>query len=291
VLSVIGGWFITAGAAFTIAFLAALLISWGGIPAMAVMVALAAYSLVRSQITYRKKLKKDALKEEINSTVAELSATTNPREALNLFRKHSREEIQSTLLFSADSLDLAVNSIISGNLKDLRKVLNNIEEKRILLKQIKRVGTLGVTQIEQDIAVDKGLYYYQSNDFASEIIYSIRRFTEPGRDHIDNSFNPVSEEQVRDLKSILPEIVTYLHNGAVMVQKNNYTQLTNLISESISLNSKLLILKRAELKRVQKDSDASTKTSMLYLTMVYEIQNVVNFAANLLKVSRKFQME
>ena len=44
VLSVIGGWFITAGAAFTICFIVALLIYWGGIPALVAMIGLAIYS-------------------------------------------------------------------------------------------------------------------------------------------------------------------------------------------------------------------------------------------------------
>ena len=57
VLSVIGGWFITAGAAFTICFLVALLIHVGGIAAMAAMVGLAIYMLIRNQILYKKKMK------------------------------------------------------------------------------------------------------------------------------------------------------------------------------------------------------------------------------------------
>ena len=59
VLSVIGGWFITAGAAFTICFLVALLIHVGGIAAMAAMVGLAIYMLIRNQILYKKKMKKE----------------------------------------------------------------------------------------------------------------------------------------------------------------------------------------------------------------------------------------
>ena len=81
VLSVIGGWFITAGAAFTICFIVALLIYWGGIPALVAMIGLAIYSLVRSHFAYKAKLRKEALKEEVNSTVSKLRKATDPREA------------------------------------------------------------------------------------------------------------------------------------------------------------------------------------------------------------------
>ncbi|MDL2255058.1 inorganic phosphate transporter [Parabacteroides sp. OttesenSCG-928-K15] len=292
VLSVIGGWFITAGAAFTIAFIVALLIYWGGIPAMVAMVALAAYSLIRSQMAYRKRMRKEALKEEVNETVAKLSKTTNSREALALFRKHSREENQALLRFAADALNKSIGGITDWNLKELRNVITELEEKKTHLKQIKRVGNLGVTQIENDIAVDKGLYYYQGNDFASEIVYSILRFSRPSKEHIDNNFNPLSEEEVNDLKEFLPHIVSYLHKAANMIHDREYYNLTSLVSEANTLDKQLTQDKRNELKRIQQDGGSgSTKTSLLYLNILHELQNVLMFTKNLLKVSRKFQME
>ena len=115
VLSVIGGWFITAGAAFTICFIVALLIYWGGIPALVAMIGLAIYSLVRSHFAYKAKLRKEALKEEVNSTVSKLRKATDTREALALFREHSREELQSDLDFTAEVFGKAVNCLCSMN--------------------------------------------------------------------------------------------------------------------------------------------------------------------------------
>ena len=290
VLSVIGGWFITAGAAFTICFIVALVLSWGGIPALVIMIGLAVYSLMRSHLAYKAKMKKEALKEEVNSTVAKLRKTTDPRVALSLFREHSREELQSDLDFVADSFEKAVNGFMNENLRDLRKVLTAIGEKKIHLKQVKRVGTLGVTQLDHDIAVEKGLYYYQGNDFASEIVYSIRRLTEPCKDHIDNNFNPLSEVQKEDFGKMAEKIVTYLRRCAAMIRKNDYTGFDELIADSALLTSQLTAVKKGELKRIQGQS-GSTKVSMVYLNMVQEAQNVVSFTANLLKVSRKFQKE
>ena len=252
VLSVIGGWFITAGAAFTICFIVALLIYWGGIPALVAMIGLAIYSLVRSHFAYKAKLRKEALKEEVNSTVSKLRKATDTREALALFREHSREELQSDLDFTAEVFGKAVNGFMNENLRELRKVLTAVEEKKIHLKQVKRVGTLGVTQLDHDIAVEKGLYYYQGNDFASEIIFSIRRLAEPMKDHIDNNFSPLSPVQKDDFGKVSEQIISFL--------------------------------------RIQGQS-GSTKVSMVYLNMVQEAQNVVSFTANLLKVSRKFQKE
>ena len=290
VLSVIGGWFITAGAAFTICFIVALLIYWGGIPALVAMIGLAIYSLVRSHFAYKAKLRKEALKEEVNSTVSKLRKATDTREALALFREHSREELQSDLDFTAEVFGKAVNGFMNENLRELRKVLTAVEEKKIHLKQVKRVGTLGVTQLDHDIAVEKGLYYYQGNDFASEIIFSIRRLAEPLKDHIDNNFSPLSPVQKDDFGKVSEQIISFLRNCAIMIRKNDYIGFEELIAESITLMNQLTALKKGELKRIQGQS-GSTKVSMVYLNMVQEAQNVVSFTANLLKVSRKFQKE
>ena len=52
VLSVIGGWFITAGAAFTICFFVALIIHFGGTVAILVLIAVAVYALFHSQVMF-----------------------------------------------------------------------------------------------------------------------------------------------------------------------------------------------------------------------------------------------
>ncbi len=288
VLSVIGGWFITAGAAFTICFIVAILIHVGGVPAIVGMIALAIYSLIRSQLEYKKKLRKEALKEEVNSTVSQLREAKNPYEALNLFRKHSREEIDSVLRFSSDILLRSSNAFMSENLKELRKALSAIEEEKIHLKQVKRVGTLGVTQLDHDIAIEKGLYYYQSNDFASEIVFSIRRLAEPCKEHIDNNFNPLDDIQKTDFRQMVQEITAYLGRCADMVDKNDYSILPTLVEESGRLNNRLVQLKKEELRRIQ-GQHGSTKVSMVYLNMLQEATNIVSFSCNLIKVSNKFQ--
>ena len=288
VLSVIGGWFITAGAAFTICFLVALLIHVGGIAAMAAMVGLAIYMLIRNQILYKKKMKKEAMQEEVDSTISKLRETKDKREALSLFREHSRDELCDVLNFASDTFNRSVHGFMDENLRELRKVMSAIEEKKSYLKQVKRVGTLGVTQLEHDIAIDKGLYYYQGNDFASEIVFSIRRLTEPGKEHVDNHFSPLCEVQKEDFGKMTDEIVSFLNRSSVMIERNDYHRMDDLIAESVDLTAKLTLLKKEELKRIQGQS-GSTKVSMVYLNMVQEAQNVVSFTANLLKVSRKFQ--
>ena len=93
VLSVIGGWFITAGAAFTICFFVALVLYFGGNISIIALIALAAFILIRSQVMYKKR----KAKEQGNETLKQLMQTSDSEEALQLMRKHTREELCKVL--------------------------------------------------------------------------------------------------------------------------------------------------------------------------------------------------
>ena len=286
VLSVIGGWFITAGAAFVICFVVATVIYFGGTAAIFALVALAIYSLVRSHLKFRKK----SSKETVSPTIKQLMDTNDSSVALVLFRQHTRDELESVLTFASESFDKSVNGFMHENLRDLRKVLGAIEEEKLHLKQVKRIGTLGVTQLDRAIAVEKGLYYYQGNDFASEVVFSLRRLTEPCKDHIDNNFTPLSDVQKEEFGKMAEEITSYLMKCSNEIRLNEYTNFEQLVEMAGTLTTRLTLLKKGELKRIQGQT-GSTKVSMVYLNMVQETQNVVSFTSNLIKVSRKFQME
>lgn len=290
VVSVVAGWFITAGAAFLFCFVVALIIYFGGFAAMIGMIGVAIYILVHSHIMYKKRQRKVALQEEVNSTVAKLQTSTDSNEALALFRELSREELNTTLLFAKSTLYKVIHGFMDENLKDLRQSLLDIEEKKIHIKQVKRVGTLGVSQLDHDIAIEKGLYYYQGNDFSSELIYSIRRMAEPCRDHIDNHFNPLSDIQKQDFSKAVDRICEYLQKCADKMKENDYSSFKDLVLESSTLSKDLVLLNKEELRRLQGQT-GSTKVSMVYLNMIQETKNVVLFSTNLMKVSRKFQIE
>jgi hypothetical protein len=73
------------------------------------------------------------------------------------------------------------------------------------------------------------------------------------------------------------------------IRNNDYHRTYDILQYSLVLYSNLTLLKKGELKRIQGQS-GSTKLSMLYLSILQETQNIVQFAANMLKVSCKFQV-
>lgn len=284
VLSVIGGWFITAGAAFTICFFVALIIYFGGTIAIIGLIGLAVFMLIRSQILFKKRKSK----ENGNETLKELMKATTSEEALSLIRKHTRSELSKVLEYAEENFERTVTSFLHENLRGLRRVMGATKFEKLLIKQMKRTGTVAMSRLDNNTVLEKGLYYYQGNDFASELVYSISRLCEPCLEHIDNNFHPLDAIQKGEFADVTVDITSLILQCREMLEQNDYSNMIDLLKKANDLNTALSHLKRQELQRIQSQT-GSIKVSMVYLTMIQEAQNVVTYTINLMKVSRKFQ--
>lgn len=286
VLSVIGGWFITAGAAFTICFFVALVLHFGGNISIIALIALAVFTLIRSQVMYKKR----KAKEKGNETLKQLMQATDTEETLQLMRKHTREELSKVLEYAETNFELTVTSFLHENLRGLRRAMGSTKFEKQLIKQMKRTGTVAMCRLDNNTVLEKGLYYYQGNDFASELVYSIARLCEPCLEHIDNNFNPLDAIQKGEFSDAAEDITYLIQQCRKKLENNDYSNLEEEIRRANDLNGQLSLLKRKELQRIQ-SQPGSIRVSMVYLTMVQEAQNVVTYTINLMKVSRKFQLE
>lgn len=286
VLSVIGGWFITAGAAFTICFFVTLIIYYGGTAAIVLLIALAVFMLIRSQVMYKKRKEK----EKGNETLKQLLTSTDNSEVLRLLQVHTREELAKVLAFTEENFERTSTSFLHENLRGLRRSMGAVKFEKQLIKQMKRTGTVAMSHLDNNTILEKGLYYYQGNDFASELVYSVGRMCEPCLEHVDNNFMPLDAIQKGEFADVTEDITNLLQICRQRIESNDYNGMEEDIRKANDLNGQLSHLKRQELQRIQSHT-GSIKVSMVYLTMVQEAQNVVTYTTNLLKVSRKFQAE
>ena len=284
VLNVIGGWLITAVAAFMLAFVMALIIYYGRMVAIVILMGLVAYSLIHSQQKFRKKAKE----EKSTETMTQLMTVTDTEEALILLQQNAREDIDLTLEFIKEKYMSTIDAFCKENLRTLRSLNTDIDGEKSRIKKMKRYGAMGIRKLSDNDASEKGLYYFQCIDFMSEIVYSLQRISLPCEDHIDNNFSPLSEEQKDEISTVAFAIDTFIDRCNIKIQENDYQKLKDILLSSNELTTELNRIKRVQLKRLKKQG-VSTKVSMVYLTIIQESQNIVLFASNLVKVSRRFQ--
>ena len=284
VLSVISGWFITAGAAFTICYFVTTLIYFGGTTAILIMIALVVFMLIRSQVMYRQR----KAKEKEDEVMRHLMRSNDNTEILTLLRQHTRETLTDVLEFIQSTFELTVRSFLKENLRGLRRANGAVKFEKQQIKQMKRSGTLAACRLDNRTILEKGFYYHQGNDFASEMVYSIGRLCEPCLEHVDNNFSPLNEEQKTEFRDVAEDIIYLIQSSRLRISSNSYGEIDEEMKKADILLNQLANLKQRELQRIQ-DQSGSIKTSMVYLTMIHESKSLVNYTINLLKVSKKFQ--
>ena len=116
-LSVIGGWFITAFVAFTICALVTFIMFYTSFVGMFIFIVVAVVLLVRSNIKYSKKEKA----EQQDDIFKRMMASKDKNEILALLRQHVKETLTSYITFSEDTYVKVTDGFIHEDLKSLRK--------------------------------------------------------------------------------------------------------------------------------------------------------------------------
>ncbi len=282
VINVVGGWFITAIAAFIITALMAVMLFYGGMIAMGIVVILVALMLIRNQISFSRRTKK----EDKNQIVVDLLASEDEENSLALLRKYSKTNSIETIEYIIERYTQVIDAFCSEDLKILRNLSGKIDSHKDDVKKIKRLGTLGIRKLSPSDAFERGLYFYQANDFIGEMIYALAKISVACEEHIANTFNPLSIEQKDELEETKKALNDFLSDCKLILENEDFESRRELYINNKWLLTDFHEMKRRQLKRV-KNENASTKVSMVYLSIIQETHTLVTYTTNLLKVNRK----
>ncbi|WP_455663940.1 inorganic phosphate transporter [Phocaeicola sp.] len=287
VLSVIGGWFITAGAAFTICFVVTLIMYYGGTIAMLAMIALAIFLLVRSNISYNKKLKKDKTKDDL---FARLIASKDKDERWALLRQHVNNTLVNSMDYTIDAYNKVTNGFINEDLKSLRKVVYKTDNQKEQLKKLRRKEILGLRRIDNNIAIEKNTWFHLGSNSCEQMLYCLKRICEPCKEHVDNNFNPLSARAIEEFLPVRDELTTLMGEAREVLANGDYEKADAILKEGDRLKEKISILRKSQMNRIQ-EKDTNIKTSMVYLNILQESQELVSTWRHLLRAGRMFQSD
>lgn len=287
VLSVIGGWFITAGAAFTICFVVALIMYYGGSIAMLVMIGLAIFILVRSHISYNKKLKNDQGTDDI---FKRLIASKDKNETWDLLKQHVNKTLIDALSFTTDTYIKITDGFINEDLKSLRKAVSKTDNEKDILRKLRRKEILGLRRIPNTIAIEKNTWFHLGSNSCEQMLYCLKRICDPCKEHVDNNFNPLSERAVKEFIPVRDEMTNLMERAKGILISGDYSNADAILEEGEQLKEKLSILRKQQMNRTQEES-INVKTSLVYLNILQESQELVSTWRHLLRAGRKFQSD
>lgn len=284
--SVIGGWFVTAIVAFVIAAIVTLLMYYLGFVAMLVFIVLAVFLLVRSNIQYSKRQKAES---ELEDTFGKMMATKDNNERLSLLRQHVQETQTEYIHFCGEAYDRMTEGFISEDLKSLRRTLGQTDEKLKMLSKLRRKELIGLRRLPSSVAIAKNTWFHLGINSCEDLLYCLKRIGEPCKEHVDNNFNPIPQEQVDEFTPIRMEVDAYTADITKAIEQNDFSNADHLMTTSRTLRDTISELCKKEMNRIQEADSKNLKVSMVYLNLLQETEEMVDVEWELLHASRNFQ--
>lgn len=286
VISVIGGWFITAGAAFILCFLVALAMSLGGLTMASILIALSIVLLVRSNIKYKKK----QAEEKGDVVFNQMITSEDNAETLRLLTQHIRQG-QSQFLDFVDVNYLNVTEgFISEDLSRLQKAESAMRKERQELKQRRRKEMLGLRRIDPGVAIEKSTWFHLGVNSCEDMLYSLRRICDPCEEHIDNSFVPLEKDRIKEFLPLRDTLLYLLKRAVVVISTENYTDSDKLREQCEEFKSCLSSTRQGQIERMQTSKENIT-VSYVYLNLLQETHEIASSLQHLLRASKHFAKE
>lgn len=284
-LSVIGGWFITAFVAFTICALVTAIMFYTSFVGMFIFICVAVFLLVRSNIKYSKKEKA----EQQDDTFKRMMASKDKAEVLSLLRLHVKETLTDYINYTEQAYMQVTDGFINEDLKQLKKVMSSTGDQKKMLKKRRRKEILGLRRIPIPIAIEKNTWFHLGSNSCEQMLYCLKRICEPCKEHVDNNFNPISKDCIAEFLPIREELCQLMDRTQTVIENNNYAEADDILVKGDALKNKISALRKQQMNRMQEADSTSLKASMVYLNILQESQELVSIWRHLLRASRFFQ--
>lgn len=287
VLSVIGGWFLTAGIAFVSCALVCLLFYFGGFIAMFALMILAAFIVVKGNITYRKKKLEDK-----DALLASVMHSHDAEIVWDLLRKHISHTQSDTCRFTAEQYNRILDGLTTENLKGLRATQLLLKDKQEELKRVRHREFVALHRIPEDIALEHNTWFHLGANSNQQFIYCLKRLLEPIKEHIDNNFNPVPAAFMEEFRPIRNRIGNLMDETCEMLSTCCFDHEKRVLEEAELCKKELSALRKTHIDRMQRRTGtADYKTSLIYLNILQESQELLSIMRHQLKAARKLLAE
>lgn len=286
VISVIGGWFITAGAAFILCFLVALAMSLGGLTMASILIALSIVLLVRSNIKYKKK----QAEEKGDVVFNQMITSEDNAETLRLLTQHIRQGQSQFLDFVNVNYLNVTEGFISEDLSRLQKAESAMRKERQELKQRRRKEMLGLRRIDPGVAIEKSTWFHLGVNSCEDMLYSLRRICDPCEEHIDNSFVPLEKDRIKEFLPLRDTLLYLLKRAVVVISTENFTDSDKLREQCEEFKSCLSSTRQGQIERMQTSKENIT-VSYVYLNLLQETHEIASSLQHLLRASKHFAKE
>ena len=283
VVSVIGGWFITAGAAFILCFCISLFMYFVGPIAMLLAIALVVFIIIRNN----KMFKKHEANENKDQIFRQLIRTNDKVQVRKLLGDHVQMTQLDTIDFARNNYLQIINGLINDDYKTLRHSSNALDEQKSLWKKMRRKELIGMKKIDYLTAIEKNTWFHLGCNSISQTLYCLKRMSDPCLEHIDNRFNPLPEAWIKELIPLRDQTVALLDETRRMIAERDYSNADKVLVDANAAKRLLSETRDKQEVRMQTE-EGDLQIGILYLNTLQETQELISTIRHLLRASRHF---
>lgn len=283
VLSVIGGWFITAGVAFIGAGIVVTVLFYGGPIAIVLVTLLAFVVLIRNNIRYGKKAKE----ESSDALFHEMLASDDKDEVWELLQKYIVKEQIDFLHFTKENFERITSGFIKDEIKPLRKADRALSSVKSDLKNTRRKETICFRRVNKDLIVEKNTWFHMGNNSCTAMMYNLRRMCEFCKEHVDNNFSPIPQKYVDEFMPIR-EGITELIDETVEHWEEKKFQNVEPLRERCELMKDEINDRCANLfAHIHEENQSYLAVSYVYLNTLQESREMVSVLRKMLRATNR----
>ena len=217
VISVIGGWFLTAGVAFIGAGIIVSRMHWGGQWVMFAFAVLTIGLIIRSNRRFR------ARKAEDKGDVLfqAILQSDDETERWPLLLQFVTEQQSRFLVFAEESYNAVTQAFIKEDVRTLNKMGKILNDRKNMLKSVRRKETLCLRRISRETAIEKSAWFHLSNNSCMSVLYNLGRIDEVCKEHVGNNFMPLPQTQAEELELLRTRISVVFDDIVAMSQSGD----------------------------------------------------------------------
>ena len=282
VLSVIGGWFLTAAIAFISAFFIALLMSFGGTVVTVIIVVAGLAVLIHSNIKYKEK--DDTSKGD--KAYYDILRITDKKQVWAPFLKYVAENDKAFLDEMAAQYTSVTDGLMQENVRTLKRTVTDLKNYKTRLKSLRKKETVCLRMVDPETGLKKSAWFHTAFNYMEQVYYSLRRICEPAYEHVDNNFTPIPEEYCKAFSTVRDELVETIHNLAGHFKNRDYEGMRAQEEALSKLQIKFSDLRKALMTDIQ-EKNLNLTMAYMYLNLVQESEQLCISLKHYARASRK----
>lgn len=281
VLSILGGWFVTAVLGFLGSFLITMIIWWGGWLAAVIIFILMVLFLWQTTVSHNRKLvtEKRLKQEYYNEAV----------ESIEWLRDAGSEKIRRELLEVSKIYFLIIHGLMDENIQQVREGVEKSTYLQQTVKNFKGELFRAYSKLPEE-SQDAGHLFVQALDYLNELSNTLNIMASPVYTHIENQHKGLTPSQMEDISILLEDMSSFFH---YMIHLEKDKRFDDMVELKRLQNDAMALIEDFRLTQIRRirAGEGKTRVNVIYIELLGETKNLLIYSYNLFQALRDFNIQ